>query len=323
MAFAMHNNIQRLPLRQHFPAHQTNAVWDWKNPTTYSEEALRETAEFLFQRQLNTVFLDITVYTQFALIENSEQKNKQILELETSIERYISAMSERGIRVFASSGHTDWSMPQNQAIPLAIQSFVHDYNNKYSLQFSGIEFDIESYNQQGFTEASFTEKELVLLEFLDLVDTIAEAHTAYVTSSGQTDFELGFAVPYWFDNTNQNIRSVSWQDKTGPVLYHLLDRLNGVNRSNIVVMAYRDAALGNDGIIFHSRTEIEYAQSRAPSVEIIIGLETADVEPEKITFYGKSLAELSSEYRLVSEEFEGSGVLGGIAINDLEGLKDL
>jgi hypothetical protein len=324
IAMAIQNNMHKLPLRQYFSNEQTNAVWDWRNPTTYSQTELEEVADFLFIHQINTIYSDISIYAdiQFSDVDDSE-KTFRMEELEKSINNYISAMDKKGIRVFASSGNTDWSKPANWDKPLNIQSFVHDYNNNNDMKFSGIEFDIESYNQLGFANASFTEKELVLLEFLDLSNEIANRHTEYVQSSNQDDFELGFAIPYWFDNANQNIRSVTWYDKTGPVLFHLLDRLNEVNKSNVVVMAYRDAALGNDGMIYHSRTEIDYAQSRAPNVAIIIGVEVTEVEPEKITFFGKTMTELSNEFKLVEEEFRLSGVLGGVAINDLEGLREL
>jgi len=322
-AYTMHSNMHRLPLRQYFASEKTNAIWDWRNPTTYSSEEIRNLSYVLHLHQINTVYVDITLYADLQKIEDESQRSQQIDILSSSITQYINTMNNRGIQVFAAAGNTDWSMPKNWSIPTNIQRFVHEYNKTNNDAFAGMQFDIESYNQTGFAEASFTEKELVLLEFLDLVDVLANEHTAYIESSDNPDFELGFAIPYWFDNANQNIKSVSWHDKTGPTLYHLLDRLNQLPRSNVVVMAYRNGALGNDGMIYHSRTEIEYAQSRAPNVDVIIGVEVTDVEPEKITFYGRSISEVSREVSLVHEEFENSGVLGGIGINDVEGFLEL
>ncbi len=320
-AYAMQLNLYRLPLRKNFTYEKLVAVWDWHNPTTYSKIEAEDTAKLLKDKNINTVFLDISVYQDY-LDDNMQVKDANKIDaLNKSIEQYIKAMNGQGIQVYAAAGHTDWSKPQNIKIPLAIQDFVYNYNKTMPEPFAGLELDIESYNQSGFAEASMTEKELVLNEFLDLLDEMAKRHEEYALANDNL-MDLGFAIPYWFDNENQNIKSVSWQNKTGPVLYHILDRLNTLPSSNIVVMAYRNAAIGNDGIIFHSRTEVEYAQSRAPNVMVVIGAEITDVEPAKITFYDKSMVELTTEFKHVAEEFEKNGTYKGLAINDLEGLRN-
>lgn len=321
IALAMNQGMDNIPIKKFFSGGNTNAVWDWSNISNHNTRELSETAEFLYMHQINAVFVDISAYYDLHTISDDGEKEKQISQYKNSISQYISAMDKRNIRVFAAAGHTDWSKVENQKIPLTIQDFVQDYNQNNQYKFAGMEFDVESYNQSHFAEASFTEKELVLNEFLDMMDALASDHEKYVKESQQNEFELGFAIPYWFDNQNQNIKSVTWKDKTGPVLFHLLDRLNYLNRSNVVVMAYRNAALGNDGMIYHSRTEIEYARSKAQNVDILIGIEVNDVEPEKITFFGRSLTELSSEVDKLNMEFDDNSPFGGTAINDLAGYR--
>lgn len=323
IAAAMQIGVDRMPIRKYFSVDRVNAIWDWKNPTTYRDSELSELANDLYMHQINTIYLDIGLYVGIAQQPDSPDKDAKTTELRESITRYLTAMNRRGIRVFAAAGHTDWSKPAQQSIPLSVQKFVFDFNQGSDVKLAGMEFDIESYNQTGFPEASFTEKELVLTEFLDMVHKLATEHEKYIQETNQQDFELGFAIPYWFDNENGNIKSVSWQDKEGPTLYHLLDRLNKLPRSNVVVMAYRNAAVGNDGMIFHSRTEIDYARSKAPNVAIILGIEVNDVEPAKITFYGSTYVELSSQAKLLDEEFGASGVYKGTAINDLTGYQEM
>lgn len=322
MAYAMHTGLHKLPLQENFSSQYANAIWDWTNPMARSRSDLEEAADLMKTRQINTVYADISVYNDIMSIEDGARREAELTRLKNGIAQYISIMNERGVRVFASAGDTDWSKPGQRKIPLAIQRFVHDYNQSTGGGvFAGTEFDIESYNQDGFEKASLTEKGLVLMEFIDTVNELAAKHEEYIKKSGNGDFEIGFAIPYWLDNQNGNIESVAWQDKTGPALYHLLDRLSQLPKSNVVVMAYRDAAAGNDGMIYHSRTEIDYAQAQAANVDIIIGIEVTNVEPEKITFYGKTHTELTNEVKLLYEEFEKSGVLGGTAINDLEGYR--
>lgn len=318
LAYAMNSGMKKLPIRKFFSQTHTNAVWDWANINNRTEKDLHEISDFLYRHQINTVYVDISSYSDILQLPADQRKTKEA-QLYGSIERYVSVMGKRNIRVFAAAGNTDWSKRNQQVIPLAIQQFVYDYNNSSDHNLAGIEFDIESYNQSHFEDASFTEKGLVLNEFLDTVDRIATAHEAYLRDTKDSEMELGFAIPYWFDNQNQNIKSVTWKDKTGPTLFHILDRLNKLPKSNVVVMAYRNAALGNDGMIYHSRTEMDYAKSRAQNVQIQMGIEVNKVDPEKITFYGRTYTELSSEVNQLYAEFDQNKSFGGIAINDLEG----
>ncbi len=164
----------------------------------------------------------------------------------------------------------------------------------------------------------------MLTELLDTVDTLASRLQAEMkTSQEASKMDIGFAVPYWFDNQNKNIPSVTWQDKRGPTIYHLMDRLNSLLHSNIVVMAYRNAARGNDGSIALSRLEMQYGQYKASNVKVIIGQEVTDVEPQKITFYGKTLTEFSQEAKWIEEEYGKNPAFGGIAINDAAGYIEL
>lgn len=315
IANAMDRAVKKLPIREYFPKNQINAIWDWSNVRKYTDHELSETADFLYIHQINTVFLDIGSVGSASFLD---KKN-----ITTSLERYIAAMQKHGIKVYAAAGNTEWSKPELQKVPLRIQKYVFDYNSRHEQKLAGIEIDVEAYNQKHFPEASFTEKELVLNEYLDMAEKLVDAHLNYLKKSNDKKLELGFAIPYWFDNENKNIKSVTWQNKTGPVLFHLLDMLNSLPHTNTVVMAYRDAAGGNDGIIYHSRTEVDYAQSKAPKVNILIGIEVNNVEPTKITFYGQTFTEVSSEVKLLPQGFDNANSYKGIAINDLLGYKAL
>lgn len=319
-AFLMQTGAQNLPIRQYFPTDKTIAVWDWSNPMTRDSKELSDLARYLYMHQVNTVYVDITV------LADIQQANDEaeMARLTQSLKRYVTAMSKRNIRVFAAAGHVDWSKPSLRHIPLAIQQYTYEYNRDHpNARLAGLEFDIESYNQIGFEHASSTEKSLVLIELLNTVYEVVMQHHEYLQDTRDSAFEIGFAVPYWFDNQNGNIPPVTWHGNTGPTIYHLLDTLNTMPSSNIVVMAYRNAASGSDGTIFHSRTEVEYAQAKARNVQVIIGQEVTDIEPAKITFAGMTPTELSNEVSVITEAFKHIPAYGGIAINDLQGLQEL
>lgn len=324
VAWAMYEGVNQLPLRQYFPREQTNAVWDWSNPLSKTQSDLDTIAKFMYLHQLNAVYVDVGQYAaiQNGTDSNSQKPSKQ-KQLDEAMERYINTMEKRNIKVYAAAGDVNWSNPDQWDKPLSILKAVQQYNNTHpDKRFAGVEFDIESYNQEGFADGSTTVKTLGLTDYLNMASMLTDETARYIKQTSQP-FELGFAVPYWFDNQNGNIPAITWHGKTGPTLYHLLDNLNRLPNSNVVVMAYRNAARGNDGMIYHSRTEVEYAQAKAQRVNVIIGQEVNDVEPAKITFYGSSATELSSQVKIVVDEFRQTGALGGIAINDLAGFQEM
>lgn len=313
IAWTMHDTASRLPLRQYFATSYVNAVWDWSNPLQKNQRALDDLSDFLYLHQLNAIYVNVDGY----IVEGADTD-----QLDKTMYGYIKTLQKRGVAVFAAGGDVSWSNRENWGKPKALLAAVDRYNTTHpDAQFAGVEFDIESYNQEGFASGSLTAKTLVLTDYLDMVDMLA-GEVEVMNKAGKK-LELGFAIPYWFDNQNGNIPSVSWNGKTGPTLYHLLDRLNSIEKSNVVVMAYRNAARGNDGVIAHARTEVEYAQAKAPNVGIIIGQEVGDVEPAKITYYGETTTELSSQVKAIEEEFKNAKTLRGIAINDLAALQEM
>jgi hypothetical protein len=323
IAYSMNQYMNKLPVRVYFDSQKTNAIWDWTNPLSWQDKNLSEYANSLKLHQINTIFVDVSMLSDYFNIKDPNERSIKESELSSALQKYTDIMNKNGIAVYASAGNTDWSKPENQYIPIGIQQYVFKYNQNSASKLAGLQFDIESYNQDGFPKASMTEKSIVLIEFMDMVNKLVDTHKTYLDNNEGSKLDLGFAIPYWLDNENGNIKSIKWQGKTGPTLFHLLDKLNTLPTSNVVVMAYRNAATGNDGVLYHSRTEIEYAKSRANNVNILIGIETTSVEPQKITFYGKSKTELSNEVRIIGDELSGSGVYDGIAINDLIGFMEL
>jgi len=319
LAWYMNVSSSTLPLEQHFSRDHTNAVWDWSNVLNKDASQLQSTSDFLYLHQINTVYLDAGRYADLSATKSSNERN----DLDAAYVRYISALAKRHVKVYAAAGDSSWSNRDKWQQPAAVLANVERYNMANpSAKFAGIEYDVESYNQPGFDTGSQTVKSLVLGDYLDMADYLASLAGDYMQKADHS-FDIGFTIPYWYDNENSNIPSVNWNNQTGPELFHLLDRLNKLPHSNVVVMAYRNAASGNDGVVAHARTEVDYASAKAPNVAVIIGQEVNDVQPAKITYYGKSSTELSSQFKTVEDEFKASDSFGGIAINDLAGYTQL
>ncbi|MDB5164064.1 MAG: hypothetical protein JWS12_682 [Candidatus Saccharibacteria bacterium] len=307
--------VNDTPLKQYFqPSVNLRAVWDWTDLSKKDPSTWQATARSLQKRQINSVFIDIS-----SLAHTTDKA--AISRFSDRLTGYIASMQRQNISVYAAAGNTDWSKPDMQQYPLRVANYVFSYNhNNSKTPLQGLEFDIESYNQTDFASSPFFLKDQALTQYLDLVSKLVTNQQRLIKEDpNYSRINLGFTIPYWYDNENGNIESITWHDKTGPTLYHLMDTLNQLPATNVVVMAYRNAANGNDGAVAHSRTELAYAQAKAPHVKVVIGQETTDVQPSKITFYGHSLADFSQQINAISDQANTYGVFGGIAINDVDG----
>ena len=69
-------------------------------------------------------------------------------------------------------------------------------------------------------------------------------------------------------------------------------------------MDYRNIADGNDGSIENAQTDIKYISENCPDLQFIIGQETSNVSPSKITFYGTSKKYFKEENYIIRSDGE-------------------
>jgi hypothetical protein len=133
-----------------------------------------------------------------------------------------------------------------------------------------------------------------------------------VLISSSTSLSLTVDIPFWFDD----IETITYKSVTKPLNQHVQDIAD-----RIVIMDYRDFAEGNDGIIFHAQDEITYAN--IISKDIVIGIETKDIEPEKLTFFEEGEVVVESQFALVEQVFQANSAFDGFAIHDYSGYSAL
>ncbi len=300
------------------PTQSVNAVWDW------SFENRGENTVFidsLNSMGVNLVYLNISGY-----IDIFEQADPAVKEIERSrfigkITEYISIANGKDIKVQALIGNKEWGNASHRYLNQIAIDFVEEYNATHPEGgFSGIQFDIESYNQDNFTAQN---QQVIFSEFLDTVEQITKRFGNLQGSSVNfSSLELGFAIPYWFDGENGNIEKVYWNGEEKHVLYHLLNRLNTVQNGYIVIMAYRNFADGTDGVIEHSKNEVNFLRDYLPRVRIIIGQELTNVQPKKITYFGKSFKYMLGELDKITAVFEESQNFVGFAYHQADALSN-
>src|SRR6185369_9439019 len=106
-------------------------VWDWSNILDKQPAELRGIGSFMHLHQLNTVYVDVGRYADILNDKDKAQAAVDRQDLAMAIERYVTALQTRGIKVYAAAGDTSWSDRDKHYLPLGILAFVQEYNAAY------------------------------------------------------------------------------------------------------------------------------------------------------------------------------------------------
>ncbi|OHB08431.1 MAG: hypothetical protein A3I19_00100 [Candidatus Zambryskibacteria bacterium RIFCSPLOWO2_02_FULL_38_13] len=96
---------------------------------------------------------------------------------------------------------------------------------------------------------------------------------------------------------------------------HLLNVLDKRPNGSIIIMSYRNLAIGDDSTVEISSNEMRTAKSGAYKTKIIIAQETGDVPPPYITFHSTSKKYLFSQIEKINTTFDSYPNFGGVAIH--------
>jgi hypothetical protein len=212
-----------------------------------------------------------------------------------------------------------WADPDYRYLPLQVMDYVGAYNGQSTLEerLDGVQFDIEFYNRDSFKD----DKRQGIEEFLETASQLQDRLVELRKTS--PSLQLGFAIPYWFDNENGNLPSVGFNGEDKPVGYHLMDVLNQSEGGYVVLMDYRDRADGKNGSIEQAENEVGYAERQAKNVQVIIGQLTNDTKPASTTFYDDGKDKLYAALSQLQGRFGESPNYGGLAVHDLRSFKKM
>ena len=96
----------------------------------------------------------------------------------------------------------------------------------------------------------------------------------------------------------------------------MLRTMNRLSQSQIIIMAYRNYAEGENGAIELAGSEINEA-SLLPNnnITLIIAQETGKAEPEFVTYFREPRATLDNEISKIRSHFKNMSAFGGISID--------
>jgi hypothetical protein len=193
--------------------------------------------------------------------------------------------------------HTErYVLPAHHREALAMLQRVLEYNKAAAPEerFDGVNLDIEPHILDEWN----TRKMELLADFIDLSDDLMRLKRR----SGLA-LDIGPAMPFWFDGIE-----LPWNGRRRPVSQHLQDLYDYV-----ALMDYRDHAAGPDGLVAHAMDELRYADSAGRRV--MIGVETAPNEIEKVSFDHVGEADMERELDLAQRSFTPMKSFSGYVIH--------
>lgn len=208
---------------------------------------------------------------------------------------FIQAAADQGMRVEALGGEPTWGLKENRRQLEEFIEWVASYNNNVSEdeRFTGIHLDVEPYLLPEWN----TEQTRVIEEWLSNMDFAA------YESKRLGDIDLSADVPFWVHDIEvpgyDNLRVSTW----------MLKRFD-----TLVLMNYRDAADGHDGIVSNALPMLDEASSSGKAV--VVGVETAPSrEGNKTTFYEEGNEIMERELKEARDRLEAYDGFKGFAIH--------
>ncbi|MFA6957777.1 MAG: hypothetical protein WC538_18070 [Thermoanaerobaculia bacterium] len=273
----------------------SRSIWVWESETfrLLEDPAYKsEVMEFLRTHHVNRVFLYADEYKGRNLIrERPELYRALVREL-----RYCEIDVHALLGSYFLKTQT-YILPEKKSDARAMLRRVLNYNDtsKPDERFTGVHFDIEPHMLDEWS----SERPRLSILYLERIDE-------WMKLAGDSGLDVSAAIPFWLDGYE-----VQWRGKLRPMSEQVQSVLD-----TVVLMDYRDKAEGRDGIIRHATNEVEWAAANGRRV--IIGVETGDSEPSKITFLQEGKAALEGELAKTERAFSANPGFAGFAIHHLE-----
>lgn len=258
---------------------------------------------------INVLYLTLDDYIDIYNLPEGKNKEDQKKEYASAIEAFIVAAEEKGIAVDAEAGWRDWAENEHIWKANIIVDFVIGYNATHINKFRGFQYDVEPYLLPTYTTDE--NKRLLLEHFVRLVDTTTQRLQG-------SDLYFSVVIPHFYDSAQAWTPSFEYNGVTTFAFNHVLRILNTRPHSSIIIMAYRNTALGNDGAIALAETEIAQASVPRSTTVIIVAQETGDVSPAYVTYFKTSKAKYIKETSVITQTLSKYKNYGGIAVHYID-----
>lgn len=209
---------------------------------------------------------------------------------------FIRRANDLGIKVEALAGQSDWIYDNNHIYIRQWMAAVTQYNASVSAleRFQGFHFDIEPYTLDMWK----TNQTWVLEQWMATIRFIESE-----VKSTDRSMTMAFDIPFWLNSLTVPGSSYSFSA-------WLMEKADSV-----VIMAYRNKALGGNGIIARAKAII--LEAATLKKQAVIAVDTLpSMEADYTTFYKSNSSLMESELKQVKESLSPYPSYIGIAVHD-------
>jgi len=237
------------------------------------------------------------------IIKNLESRhvNLLLLQIDPDLDHnfykaFISRANKKGISVHALDGAPEWAAENGEVLQESYLDWLKQYQQAAlpDEQFTGIHLDVEPYGHEQYEDN--------INEFIGRYQAMMVDFQAQAESLG---LEFGIDIPFWFygveyDNEFGQGNVAEW------LCQHV---------KSITIMAYRDKAEGDNGIISISAKEMSMFEQY--NVQGTIAVETGRLTDEYkfVTFYEEKQSYMYKQLDIVYDHYKNSPAFNGIAIH--------
>ncbi|MGE7823674.1 copper amine oxidase N-terminal domain-containing protein [Paenibacillus sp. NPDC093718] len=216
-------------------------------------------------------------------------------------EGFIRKAKSEGIQVEALEGRPEWVYKSKQEDIRNFIAWVKNYNFSVGPEasFAGLHFDIEPYVLSEWTEHN----KAILESWMDNLRLIEK-------ETKGSSLKISMDVPYWLNTIHvpgTNYSMSAW----------LLEKFDC-----LVIMNYRNHALGNNGIVENAQAMLREASTLKK--KIVVAVETVkSTEGPRVSFYSISNKVMEKELQSAHSQLARYASYAGFAIHDFNSWQDM
>lgn len=272
-------------------------TWVWRKDSWVEASARKDLFDFLKRHQIGRIMVQI---------HTSYESGKPVLKYVPEMISLLKDAQIAGVEVHALDGAPNFIRPPWPEKLVGQIRALAELNASLpeESRFKGVHYDIEPYTLPEFKDP--TTRSEVCDEYIACLALLRSAAKA-------VGLEFSVDVPFWFD-TREDLKVVTFGGKTTTLLEHIAEIADWFG-----IMAYRNRALGSDGIIQHSRGEIAAAAKYGH--QAWVGVETGKKspnDPPKITFQHLTPEDFDRETKQVVDVLGTEKGFGGLLIHSYE-----
>ncbi|WNF35146.1 amidase [Bacillaceae bacterium IKA-2] len=257
------------------------ATWLWD--TKLLEADTTEIIQFVEVEKITSIYLQYSQEIDFDYYQ-----------------QFISVMTAMEVNVYALDGSPTWAVNRSEEDTFLAWLALYQRSSIANQQFKGIHLDVEPYLQAGWE----TNQAEIIVQYQAMVKRVLK-------QSKELNLTFAIDIPFWFDEIDFNN-----QFGEGNLAEWIIKTVD-----EITIMAYRNHAIGEGGIIEISQNEIDWADKEKK--KLIIAVETAPLPESYTSFNGTSIEEMNAELEIVKKFYLKNKSFSGVAIHHLISWQEL